>query len=95
MSYEYDFDVSKYLTQDNTVHSDVHCDQCGVRPMRNLRFKCTICQKYDLCVECFLSGLDVSQRHSRSHPMHVITRSYGNSYESIGTARSEDVLSFH
>lgn len=100
MSYEYDFDLSKHYDRyQNTVHDNVYCDQCGVRPMRNLRFKCSVCDSYDLCLHCFLSGHDTNRQHSRSHPMHVITRTFtgGQSglYETIGLAKSDDVMSYH
>ena len=32
------------------VHTNVKCDGCGVVPIKGIRYKCTTCPNYDLCV---------------------------------------------
>jgi hypothetical protein len=35
-----------------TVHSGIRCNECGVSPIVGIRYKCNICQDYDLCQNC-------------------------------------------
>ena len=46
------------------VHAGVGCDSCKVMPIKEVRFKCTICFNYDLCEKCERRG-----KHPRSHPL--------------------------
>ncbi|XP_035711057.1 mitogen-activated protein kinase kinase kinase 5-like isoform X1 [Folsomia candida] len=34
------------------IHSGVRCNGCGVQNIQGVRFKCTICDDYDLCEKC-------------------------------------------
>ena len=36
----------------NNVHMGVRCDGCGLDPITGSRFKCSICENYDLCENC-------------------------------------------
>ena len=35
------------------LHWGVTCDGCGQNPLRGLRFKCSVCDDYDLCRNCY------------------------------------------
>lgn len=77
----------------NVVHENVFCNKCGMQPLRGLRFKSTVRDNVDLCVECFVSPGSCNG-YSPTDKMMVITRSCGNEiYEMIGYARSSDVQS--
>ena len=41
----------KYCTR-GIVHSKVMCDGCGMLPISGYRYKCSICDDYDLCENC-------------------------------------------
>ena len=41
----------KYI-QRGTVHSKVMCDGCGLLPIPGWRYRCVICDDYDLCENC-------------------------------------------
>ncbi len=34
-------------------HISVYCNLCQVNPIRGIRFKCTTCRTYNLCLNCF------------------------------------------
>ncbi|ETO32960.1 hypothetical protein RFI_04147, partial [Reticulomyxa filosa] len=51
------------------VHLNVKCDMCGACPIRGIRYKCSVCENYDLCEGCEASG-----KHHVTHPMVKITR---------------------
>lgn len=36
----------------DVVHDGVTCDECGIFPIRGLRFKCTVRDNFDLCERC-------------------------------------------
>lgn len=46
------------------VHTCVQCDGCGCDPIVGNRFKCTVCDDFDLCQAC-----DDKCIHDQSHPM--------------------------
>lgn len=80
-------------TYEYRIHTNVFCDECYTKPIRGLRFKCTVCDSYDLCLDCFLLGRDLALRtHSPEHKMKVIGGSSGNSiWQTIGYARSSEI----
>lgn len=91
MDRDYDLDAIK-KTFNGIVHEDVFCDKCNMRPLRGLRFKCTQCEDFDLCIECFVNDNVRIGKHMPDHKMMVIARSNGNQIqECIGYARSVDV----
>ena len=48
---------------EDIVHGSVKCDGCSEEPIKGIRFKCRVCEDYDLCTRCF-------QRRSELHPQH-------------------------
>jgi len=49
------------------IHEDIMCDNCKCNPIVGIRFKCTICNDFDLCADC--EGKDV---HPSGHPLMKI-----------------------
>ena len=45
------FKNTKYC-QRGIVHSNVMCDGCGLLPLTGWRYKCAVCDDYDLCENC-------------------------------------------
>ena len=52
---------TKYC-QRGLVHSNVMCDGCGMLPIKGYRFKCTICEDYNLCENC-------EEKPGHNHPL--------------------------
>lgn len=48
----------------NALWTTVTCDICRERPLRGIRYKCRICNNYDLCRKCY-----VSSGHGDNHDM--------------------------
>jgi len=47
-----------------TIHTGVSCDKCGISPIEGTRYKCQICDNFDLCERCeYTSG------HPVNHPL--------------------------
>ena len=43
---------NKKYCQRGTVHSKIMCDGCGMLPIAGWRYKCSICDDYNLCENC-------------------------------------------
>ncbi|XP_074557948.1 transcriptional adapter ADA2-like isoform X2 [Curcuma longa] len=48
-----------------------HCNYCNKDISGKIRIKCTKCPDFDLCVECFSVGAEVTQ-HKSNHPYRVM-----------------------
>lgn len=46
------------------VHLGVSCDNCGMKPIQGIRYKCSVCSNYDLCSAC-----EASDCHPAEHPL--------------------------
>ena len=46
------------------------CNYCG-REIANLRIKCAVCSDFDLCVECFSVGVELSD-HKNTHSYSIL-----------------------
>ena len=59
---------NKKYCQRGIVHSKIMCDGCGMLPMTGWRYKCSICDDYNLCENC-------EERICHNHPFIKITSS--------------------
>ncbi|KAK1577343.1 hypothetical protein Q3G72_020829 [Acer saccharum] len=48
-----------------------HCNYCNKDITGKIRIKCAICPDFDLCIECFTVGAEVSP-HKSNHPYRVM-----------------------
>ena len=46
-----------------TVHKKIKCEHCFIEPIVGLRYKCSICQNYNLCEKCEEKN-EETQKHS-------------------------------
>jgi hypothetical protein len=49
---------------DPNAHANVECDACHQNPLLGTRFKCSLCDNYDLCSEC-----EDKRVHPADHPL--------------------------
>ena len=47
-----------------SIHAGVGCDVCKVMPIKDVRYKCTLCFNFDICEKCERKG-----KHTKSHPL--------------------------
>ncbi|CAH8534552.1 unnamed protein product [Heterobilharzia americana] len=52
-------------------HGGVTCNGCSRRDFRFRRYKCLVCQDYDLCGTCF-DNQQETDKHSSAHPMQCL-----------------------
>jgi next to BRCA1 gene 1 protein len=50
------------------THTGVSCSGCHMIPIIGDRYKCTICENYDLCTKCEEAG-KLTGNHQSNHPM--------------------------
>jgi len=48
-----------------------HCDSCATDLSDVVRIKCAVCEDFDLCVECFASGVELND-HKSEHAYRVM-----------------------
>ncbi|RHN46126.1 putative transcriptional adaptor 2 [Medicago truncatula] len=48
-----------------------HCNYCNKDLARQIRIKCVVCPDFDLCVECFSVGTEVTP-HKSNHAYRVM-----------------------
>jgi len=53
------------VQEESQVHSGVTCDSCNKKPIEGYRYKCVVCDDYDLCGVCEAAG---------RHPGHNMMR---------------------
>lgn len=73
---------TKQEVQDEVVHEQYACDGCEVKPIKGVRYMCSVCGDYDLCQNCEKSGVHnhhtmLKIRHPRQAP-HKLVCQYGN-----------------
>jgi len=54
-----------FVQEDCQIHSGVTCDSCNKKPIEGFRYKCVVCDDYDLCGDCEAAG---------RHPGHNMMR---------------------
>ena len=73
-------------------HRSVTCDVCEIHPVKGKRFKCVICDDYDLCESCMDKGI----RTEPCQPDHQITRRYANGeFRNLGSQTLPSDTYFH
>ncbi|XP_014523682.1 transcriptional adapter ADA2b isoform X2 [Vigna radiata var. radiata] len=55
----------------NSKVSLYHCNYCNKDISGRIRIKCAVCQDFDLCIECFSVGAEVTP-HKSNHPYRVM-----------------------
>jgi len=50
--------------EEEDIHHDTTCGRCGMAPIRGDRFKCSVCDSFDLCESCYERK---AQFHARDH----------------------------
>lgn len=58
------------ITTDGKV-SLYHCNYCNKDISGKIRIKCAVCQDFDLCIECFSVGVELTP-HKSNHPYRVM-----------------------
>lgn len=48
-----------------------HCNYCNKDISGLVRIKCAVCSDFDLCIECFSVGAEISP-HKSNHPYRVM-----------------------
>ena len=79
-------------------HSNITCDSCHVKNFFGYRYKCSVCDDYDLCSNCFEDRKE-SGLHKSNHPLKVIrspdvSSKYGKIF-SLGLPKLQVFLSQH
>lgn len=46
----------------NVIHNNIVCDGCNMSPLVGIRYKCSVCNDFDLCSSCVAF-------HDQTHPM--------------------------
>ena len=54
---------------DDKINFGCTCDYCDKKNFTEYRYKCLICDDYDLCGKCF-EERRLTKQHELSHPMH-------------------------
>jgi len=57
-------DISPAAVPTTDIHEGINCDNCGVKPIQGTRYKCTVCNDFDLCECCEAQGV-----HPADHPL--------------------------
>ena len=55
----------------STVHNDIKCENCLINPIVGARFKCSLCENYNLCVNCEEKN---SYLHFHNHNNFILIR---------------------
>lgn len=67
--------ISTTTSNEINVHVGVECDACGVKPIVGDRYKCYVCDDYDLCSNC-----EKEDSHGIEHPFLKFKNSFQNIY---------------
>ena len=76
------------------VHEEVVCDVCRRSPIVGVRYKCSVCDNYDICSDCITSNPD-QRGHRDTHPLTLIKQPIASSARATTpiTNRSNNTLS--
>ncbi|VDM36823.1 unnamed protein product [Hydatigera taeniaeformis] len=56
----------------HAVQHPLKCEGCKREPIVGLRYKCTRCPRYNLCQDCFWTGI-TTDPHTNSHDVKEYT----------------------
>lgn len=60
---------------DEVIHLGFHCNRCKCSPLKGIRYKCNMCEDYDLCEICFRRTKTAHvDGHHENHVMSAINR---------------------
>ena len=59
----------------NTVHTNIKCEHCFSNPIKGIRYKCSICNNYNLCQQCHEKN---SETGSHQHFFYAIKKYQNN-----------------
>lgn len=62
--------VDQTAKQMEVVHEGVECDGCHVKPIRGIRYKCSVLKDFDYCANC-------EERLQHEHPFLKIEKAGG------------------
>jgi len=68
-----------------------HCDYCRKDISHGIRIKCAVCTDFDLCVECFSVGVEVTP-HKSNHAYQVMDRVNFPLFDELWDAEEELLL---
>lgn len=54
--------INNVSQPNHTVHENIKCSNCGIVPIRGVRYRCTECDSYNLCEAC--EGKEVHAHHA-------------------------------
>ena len=79
---------NKQYIQRGIIHSKVMCDGCGMLPISGWRYKCTICDDYNLCENC---EERIGRKHD--HPFikliySIMLKEFNDNYLKLNTYQS-------
>ena len=60
----------------NEIAKGYKCDVCSVAPLRGLRFKCDICNNFDVCLACYTRKFSTASHTCNDHPLIVEGQSF-------------------
>ena len=67
--------------QRGIMHKGIQCSNCGMLPLLGFRYKCTICDNYNLCENCQDSGVSVKHNHPMVKIIYeLMLKDYENMY---------------
>ena len=58
------------------LHEGVKCNFCSKESIQGLRFKCDICNEFNICYECFRKEKSTVNHSSKDHPLIVYGKMY-------------------
>lgn len=77
-------ELKKSSENDETEIHKCICDNCGREDFKNYRYKCLICDDYDLCSRCFENKF-INKNHENGHPIvrfHEPSKLFGDTFSS-------------
>ena len=67
--------------QRGIIHKGIQCSNCGMLPLLGFRYKCTICDNYNLCENCQDSSVSIKHDHPMVKIIYeLMLKDYENMY---------------